>query len=73
MTATEISDGGAEQGSADGSFDASFDASFTDGLAPRLMTIENQPLDERAAAYTELHDQLRDRLEGGDVPAAVRR
>ncbi|WP_200942271.1 MULTISPECIES: hypothetical protein [unclassified Leifsonia] len=38
-----------------------------DGLLPRLRVIEDQPLDERATAYAQLHDQLRDRLEGGDV------
>ena len=47
--------------------------SFTDGLASRLAAIEDHPLEERGAAYTELHDQLRDRLEGGDVAAAARR
>ncbi|MET0976311.1 MAG: hypothetical protein ABWX82_11640 [Leifsonia sp.] len=38
-----------------------------DGLLPRLRVIEDQPLAERASAYVQLHDQLRDRLEGGDV------
>ncbi|GAA3860251.1 hypothetical protein GCM10022381_00940 [Leifsonia kafniensis] len=51
----------------------SFDASFEDGLASRLSLIEEQPLEKRAAAYTEVHDRLRDRLEGGDVPAAAHR
>jgi len=46
---------------------------FDEGLASRLTLIDGQPLEERAAAYTELHDQLRARLEGGDVPAAARR
>ncbi|MGO4102661.1 hypothetical protein AB4Y63_01795 [Leifsonia sp. YAF41] len=61
MDSTEIA--------ADGSFDASFEA----GLASRLGAIDDQPLEQRAAEYTELHDQLRSRLEGGDVPAAARR
>jgi hypothetical protein len=67
MDATEISvDGGAEAGSA-------VDISTDDSFAPRLAEIENQPLGERASAYTELHDQLRARLEGGDVPVAAHR
>ena len=34
----------------------------------RLSVIEELPLAESAAAYAQLYDQLRDRLEGGDVP-----
>ena len=37
----------------------------TDSL---LSVIEELPLAERAAAYAQLYDQLRDRLEGGDLP-----
>ena len=37
----------------------------TDSL---LSVIEELPLAERAAAYAQLYDQLRERLEGGDVP-----
>ena len=36
-----------------------------------LDAIENQPLEERAAAYAQLHDRLRDHLEGGDVPRST--
>jgi hypothetical protein len=36
-------------------------------LVSRLHIIEELQLEERAAAYTELHDTLRGRLEGGDV------
>jgi len=36
-----------------------------------LDVIENQPLEERAAAYVQLHDRLRDHLEGGDVPRST--
>jgi hypothetical protein len=43
-----------------------------DGLVSRLTVIEDQPLEARAAAYTQLHDQLRDRLEGGDVPRSTK-
>ena len=38
-----------------------------DGLLPRLQVIEEQPLDQRAAAYAQVHDELKARLEGGDV------
>lgn len=41
-----------------------------DGLLSRLRVIEDQPLEQRATAYAQLHDQLRDRLEGGDAPRA---
>jgi hypothetical protein len=37
-------------------------------LVGRLAAVEALPLEDRAAAYTELHDSLRDHLEGGDVP-----
>ncbi|QYF75618.1 hypothetical protein [Cryobacterium sp. PAMC25264] len=37
-------------------------------LDARLAAVEALPLAERAAAYSELHDSLRDHLEGGDVP-----
>ncbi len=42
----------------------------SDGLLSRLRVIEDQPLEQRATAYAQLHDQLRDRLEGGDAPRA---
>ncbi len=41
----------------------------TDALLSRLRVIEDQPLDTRATAYAQLHDQLQARLEGGDAPA----
>jgi hypothetical protein len=41
------------------------------GLVSRLTVIEDQPLEARAAAYTQLHDQLQARLEGGDVPRSA--
>lgn len=37
-----------------------------DGLVPRLRVIEDQPLQTRADAYAQLHEELRDRLEGPD-------
>jgi hypothetical protein len=39
----------------------------TDALLSRLRLIEDQPLDSRAAAFTQVHDELRARLEGGDA------
>jgi hypothetical protein len=42
----------------------------TDALLSRLRVIEDQPLDTRAAAFAQLHDQLQARLEGGDAPAS---
>jgi hypothetical protein len=41
-----------------------------DSLSPRLDAIEGRPLEQRAAALAELHDELRARLEGGDAAAA---
>ncbi|GAA1446311.1 hypothetical protein [Leifsonia poae] len=38
-----------------------------DALVPRLKLIEDQPLATRAEAYAQMHDELRDVLEGGDV------
>ena len=38
-------------------------------LLSRLKVIEEQPLDQRASAYGQLHDQLTARLEGGDARA----
>jgi hypothetical protein len=37
----------------------------TDGLWSRLRLIEGQPLADRAAAYSALHDDLSRRLESG--------
>lgn len=42
----------------------------TDALLSRLRVIEDQPLDTRATAFAQLHDQLQVRLEGGDAPAS---
>jgi hypothetical protein len=43
-------------------------AAIDDALMPRLRVIEDQPLPSRAEAYTQVHDELRQLLEGGDVP-----
>jgi hypothetical protein len=45
------------------------DDAETNTLLPRLRVIEDQPLESRAAAYTQLHDELQHILEGGDAPA----
>lgn len=38
----------------------------SDALVTRLRVIEDQPLEARAAAFTQLHDELQATLEGGD-------
>jgi hypothetical protein len=35
-----------------------------DALIARVRVIEDQPLEERAAAFAQLHDELRHALEG---------
>lgn len=37
-------------------------------LLSRLRLIEDQPLDARAAAYLQVHEELQAKLEGGDAP-----
>ena len=44
-------------------------ASEADALLSRLLLIEDQPLESRAAAFAQLHDELQHRLEGGDSHA----
>ena len=39
-----------------------------DALVSQLTLIEAQPLEDRAASYAQLHDQLQGRLEGNDLP-----
>lgn len=46
----------------------SFPAAVSEPLAARLQAIQAQDLALRAPAYVELHDEMRDRLEGGDAP-----
>lgn len=36
----------------------------TDALLSRLRVIEDQPLEARAAAFVQVHDELQSRLEG---------
>jgi aspartate aminotransferase-like enzyme len=42
----------------------------SDALLSRLRLIDDQPLESRAAAFAQLHDELRNRLEGGDSSAS---
>jgi len=37
-----------------------------DGLLSRLSLIEDQPLESRAAAFAQLHEELQSALEGSD-------
>jgi hypothetical protein len=46
------------------------DHDVAEELVSRLELIEGQPLDERAASFALLHDELRTRLEGGDGATA---
>jgi hypothetical protein len=41
----------------------------TNALLSRVKVIEDQPLETRAEAFAQLHDELRSTLEGGDSPA----
>ncbi|MCX7521348.1 hypothetical protein OSC27_03540 [Microbacterium sp. STN6] len=43
------------------------DRTVDGALLSRLPLIEEQPLDGRAEAYAQLHEELRSRLEGGDL------
>lgn len=40
----------------------------TDALVSRLRVIEDQPLENRASAFAQIHDELQSALEGGDAP-----
>jgi len=46
------------------------DGSQDDGLLSRLAGIEDQPLETRAPAYVQLHEELRERLEAEEVSQA---
>lgn len=41
-----------------------------DALVSRLRVIEDQPLESRAAAFAQIHEELQSRLESGDAPGA---
>lgn len=55
-----------EPSAAEGATAAAEPRSESDALLSRLRLIEDQPLESRAAAFTQLHDELQHRLEGGD-------
>lgn len=40
-----------------------------DALLSRIQVIEDQPLAQRAPAFAQLHDELRQALEGADASA----
>jgi hypothetical protein len=42
----------------------------SNSLMSRLRVIEDQPLESRAAAFVQVHDNLQRRLEGGDSTAS---
>lgn len=44
------------------------DVTGNDELLSRLRLIEDQPLAERAASFTRIHDELQSNLERGDTP-----
>jgi hypothetical protein len=39
-----------------------------DELLSRLRVVEDQPLESRAAAFAQIHDELQAKLESGDSP-----
>jgi hypothetical protein len=41
-----------------------------DALLSRLKLIEDQPLEQRAAAFTQVYDELQAALENSDSPPA---
>lgn len=47
--------------------EADAETSADDALLSRLRLIEERPLDERADAYTRIHAELVDALEGEDT------
>jgi hypothetical protein len=44
------------------------DQADASALLERLRLIEDQPLDTRAASYSQINDSLQATLEGGDTP-----
>lgn len=43
----------------------------TDALLSRLRLIEDQPLESRAVAFAQIHEELQSRLDGGDSSAGA--
>ena len=52
------------------SADASSEEVEANALLPRLRLIEDQPLETRAAAFAQIHQELQSRLESGDGSSA---
>ena len=46
--------------------DETFTDDENDGLLSRIRLIEDQPLESRAAAFAQLHEELQSALEGHD-------
>lgn len=49
--------------------DGEFAAESDEALLSRLALIDERPLESRAAAYRQLHDELRQQLEATDADA----
>jgi hypothetical protein len=60
-----VNDAAVDAAEADGAADDN--PADNDALLSRLRVIEDQPLESRAQAFTQLHDQLQSRLEGHDA------
>jgi hypothetical protein len=60
VTDTESSEGSDNQQSDD-----------TNALLSRLRVIEDQPLESRAVAFAQIHDELQSRLDTGDAAGSA--
>ena len=43
----------------------------TNSLVSRLRLIEDQPLESRAVAFAQIHEELQSRLDGGDAASGA--
>jgi hypothetical protein len=43
----------------------------TNALLSRLRLIEDQPLETRAVAFAQIHEELQSRLDSGDSPSGA--
>ncbi|MDI2098343.1 hypothetical protein [Ruicaihuangia caeni] len=50
--------------------DTARDEALAEELLSRVALIEDQPLEQRAEAYTQLFEELKSALEAGDLPRA---
>jgi hypothetical protein len=53
---------------ATGAADSGADEGDAAALFSRLKLIEDRPLESRAAAFAQVHDELQSRLDSGDNP-----